>query len=376
MQQANRYKIEFIGEISRYSLIGLLIFNFLSIFVILFIDPEAFFLGQKIAGTSALVYALGLFLVTALLMIGLYYKIRGNEFIALVYGVFYFINGYLTILYYNSQVPTLIHWLTLVLSIILSAVTLFNQSGKSAEKNEKATCTVFTEKPFAKVLVIIGAIFCFLLYSSIAVITYEKEYNSYIYQIEIDPAAPLHNVTLMIPYPFGISQNITTVENLIGYSAPYFANYSQSIVETEKGKMIKITADSIEKLDTELPQDLVGLYQSILVTGPINSVYPLDREPVLLPKYSPEPFPCDERGYQRNLPGKIPLNCSVYESKIFASFETVPSSQTIIMVSLDGERMISSSRPPRREGYKDSITATVSGSAEGWYNASGSLLTG
>jgi hypothetical protein len=309
-------------------------------------------------------------------MICLYYKIRGSEFIALAYGVFYFINGYLTVLYYNSQVPTLIHWLILVLSIILCTVTLINRPGKSAEKNEKATCTVFTEKPFVRVLVIIGAIFCFLLYSSIAVITYEKEYNSYIYQIDIDPAAPLHNVTLMIPYPFGISQNITTVENLTGYSAPYFTNYSQSIVETENGKMIKITADSIEKLDTELPEDLVGLYQSILVTGPINSVYPLDREPVLLPKYSPEPFPCDEREYQRNLPGKIPLNCSVYTSKIFASFETAPSSQTIIMVSLDGERMISSSRSPRREGYKDSITATVAGSANGWYNASGSLLAG
>ncbi|MEI7857985.1 MAG: hypothetical protein WCH85_10845 [Methanomicrobiales archaeon] len=275
-----------------------------------------------------------------------------------------------------SGSTTLIHWLILVLSIILSVVTLFNLSGKSAENNEKATCTVFTENPSARVLVIVGAIFCFLLYSSIAVITYENEYNSYIYQIEIDPAAPLHNVTLMIPYLFGISQNITTVENLIGYSAPYFTNYSQSIVETKNGKMIKITADSIEKLDTELPLDQVGLYQSILVKGPINSVYPLDHEPVLLPKYSSEPFPCDEREYQRNLPGKIPLNCSVYESKIYASFETAPSSQTIIMVSLDGERMISSSRPPRREGYTDSITATVYGRAEGWYNVSGSLLAG
>lgn len=376
MQPANRYKIQFIGDISRYSLIGLLIFNFLSPFVILFIDPEAFFLGQKIAGTPALVYALGLFLVTALVMFCLYQKIKGSEFIALAYGVLYFINGYLTVLYYNSQVPTLIHWLILVLSIILSVVTLFNRPGKSVEKNKKATCTVFSEKPLARVLVIIGAVFCFLLYSSIAVITYEKEYNSYIYQIEIDPAAPLHNVTLMIPYPFGISQNITTVENLTGYSAPYFTNYSQSIVETEKGKMIKITADSIEKPGTGLPQDSVRLYQSILVTGPINSVYPLDREPVLLPKYSPELCPCNEKNNQRNLPGKIPLNCSVYESKIFASFETVPSSQTIITVSLDGERMISSSRSPRREGYKESITATVFGTADGWYNASGSLLAG
>lgn len=376
MQQANRYKIEFIGDISRYSLIGLLIFNFLSPFVIFFIDPEAFVLGQKITGTPVLVYALGLILVTALVMFCLYNKIRGNEFIALAYGVFYFINGYLTVLYYNNQVPTLIHWLILVLSIILSAVTLFNRPGTSAEKNETTAYLVFSDKPSARVLVIIGAIFCFLIYSSIAVLTYEKEYNSYIYQIEIDPAAPLHNVTLMIPYPFGVSQNITTVEYFTGYSAPYFTNYSQSIVETKNGKMIKITADSIEKIDTELPQDLVGLYQSILVTGPINSVYPLDREPVLLPKNSPEPFSCDEREYQRNLPGKIPLNCSVYESKIFASFETAPSSQTIIMVSLDGERMISSSRPPRREGYKDSITATVSGRADGWYNASGSLLAG
>jgi len=376
MQQANRYKIEFIGDISRYSLIGLLIFNILSSFVILFINAETFFLGQKIAGTPALVYALVLFLVTALVMFCIYKKTKGYAFIALAYGVFYFIDGYLTVLNYDSQVPTLIHWIILVLSIILSAVMLFNKPGKSAEKSEVTPRTVFTEKPLAGVLLIFVVFFCFLLYSSIAVITYEKEYNSYVYQIEIDPAAPLHNVTLMIPYPFGISQNITTVENLTGYSAPYFTNYSQSIVETENGKMIKITADSIEKLDTELPQDSVRLYQSILVTGSINSVYPLDREPVLLPKYSPEPSPCNEKNNQRNLPGKMPLNCSAYESKIFASFKTAPSSLTIITVSLDGERMISSSQSPRREGYKDSITATVSGSADGWYNASGSLLAG
>lgn len=376
MQPANRSRIAFIGDISRYSLIGLLIFNFLTLFVILFIEPKTFFLGQQIAGTPALVYALAFSLATALVMFCLYKKIKGNEFIALAYGMFFFINGYLTVLYYNSQVPTPIHWLILLLSIILFAVTLVNRPRKAAEKNENAIYTVFTGKRLAGVLVIIGAIFCFLLYSSIAVITYEKEYNSYVYLIEIDPAAPLHNVTLMIPYPFGISQNITTVENLTGYSAPYFTNYSQSIVETGTGNMIKITADSIEKRDTGLPQDQVRLYQSILVTGPINSVYPLDREPVLLPKYSHEPSPCDETNNQRNLPGIIPLNCSVYESRIFASFETAPSSQTMITVSLDGERMISSSRSPKRNGYEDSMSVICMGNAVGWYNATGTLLAG
>lgn len=376
MQEENRSGIDFIGDFSRYSLIGLLIFNIISPFVIFFINPEGFFLGQKIAGTSALVYALGLFLVTVLVMVCLYKKINGNEFIALAYGVFYFINGYLAVLYYGSRIPTLIHWLILVLSIILTVTVHYSKPGRSSEFSEKKTSTIFNEKPLARHIVIIGAIFCFLLYSSIAFTSYEKEYNSYVYHIEIDPAAPLHNVTFMIPYSFGISQNVTTIENLTGYSAGYFTNYSQSAVETENGKMVKITADFIDKPDEGLPTDSVRLYQRLSVTGPVNSVYPLDREPVLLPKYSPQRSACDEKNSPRILPGIMPLNCSVYESRIFASFETYPSSQTIITVTLGGEHMISSSQSPRREGYEDTMTATVIGSADGWYNTSGTLLAG
>ena len=151
MKEANRSGIEFIGDISRYSLIGLLVINILSPFVILFINPEALFLGQKIAGTPALVYALGLFLVTALVMFGLYKKSRGYAFIALLYGMIYFINGYLTVMDNYGQYPPAIYWLILLLSAILCSTTLLH-SGKPVDAGEKRIYTLFTEKPFSRIV--------------------------------------------------------------------------------------------------------------------------------------------------------------------------------------------------------------------------------
>jgi hypothetical protein len=372
MQQINRSRIEFIGDISRYSLIGLLIINILSPFVILFINPEAFFLGQKIAGTPALVYALGLFLVTALVMFCLYKKSKGYAFIALAYGVFYFINGYLTVLYYNSQVPTAIYWLILLLSVILFGTTLLIQSGKPAETYEKNIYTVFAEKPFAGVLLSAGVLLCFLLSMSISLMNYEHETNNYLYVVKIDPETPLHNVTLMMPLPSGISRNLTKGDLIV----PYITNYSQSVVETKNGTMIKITADSIEKPDDGLPQESVLIYQSFFTANPINYSSPLEHEPVLLPKFSPEPSVCTGKKFQRISMGKTPLTCSVYGSTMYAVFETAPSSRTMITVSFDGEHIISSSGSPKSDGYQDSISVTFSGNAGGWYNASGNLLAG
>jgi len=375
MQPANRSRIAFIGDISRYSLIGLLIFNFLTLFVILFIEPKAFFLGQQIAGTSALVYALAFSLATALVMFCLYKKIKGNEFIALVYGMFFFINGYLTVLYYNSQVPTPIHWLILLLSVILSAVTLVNRPRKSAEKNENAICTVFTGKRLAGVLVIIGAIFCFLLFTSISMMNYEHETNNYLYAVEINPETPLHNVTLMMPLPPAISRNISH-GNDNGNAFPYFKNYSQSVVETENGTMIKITADSVEKPGHGFSQEPAGLYLDFFVENPINYSHPLEHEPVLLPKFSPETSVCKDKKFHRILTGNTPSTCLVYKSTMYAVFETAPTSRTIITVSSDGTRMISSSGSPKNHGYQDSMSVTFLGNAGGWYNATGNLLAG
>ena len=305
MQNANRSRIEFIGDISRYSLIGLLIVNILSPFVILFINPEAFFLGQKIAGMPALVYALGLFLFTALVMFCLYKKSRGHAFIALGYGMIFFINGYLTVLDKGVQYPPAIYWLILGVSVILFCTTFVIRSGNPAEPHEKGICTLFTEKPFAGVLLSAGVLFGFLLFMSVSLMNYEHETNDYLYAVEINPETPLHNVTLMIPLPSAISKNISD-GNDIGNTFPYFRNYSRSVVETENGTMLKITADSVEKPGNRLPQEPAGLYLDFFAPNPINYSYPLGHEPVLLPKFSPETSDCKDKIFQRVLTGNTP----------------------------------------------------------------------
>jgi len=375
MQEVTCSKLSFIGDISRYSLIGLLIFNFLTLFVILFIEPKAFFLGQQIAGTSALVYAMMFSLATALVMLCLYKKIKGNEFIALVYGVFFFINGYLIALYNNNQIPTPIYWLILLLSVIVFCTMRLIQSGESAGTWKKSIYTVFTKKPFAGLLLSASVLLCFLLFTSISMMNYEHETNNYLYAVEINPETPLHNVTLMIPLPPAISRNISP-GNDIGNAFPYFKNFSQSVVETENGTMIKITADSVEKPGDGLPQEPAGLYLDFFAANPINYSHPLEHEPVLLPKFSPETSVCKDKKFQRSLTGNTPSTCLAYGSTMYAVFETAPTSRTMITVSLDGERMISSSGSTKNHGYQDSMSVTFLGNAGGWYNASGTLLAG
>lgn len=374
MQEVNRYRIESIREFFRYSLIGLLLINILSPFVILFINPEGFFLGQKITGTPALVYAMGFFLITALVMISLYKKSKGYAFVALVYGIIFYINGYLNVLNNNGQIPPAIFWLILVCSLILSGVTLLNPSGKQEISREISTSTIFTEKSLAGLFVVAGVFLCFILYMSISLMMYQYETNDCAYRIEIDPDTPLHNVTLMIPYPFRISENIATIGTLIGNSPPCFTNYSQSVVETENGPMIRITADSMGKDQNSSPQIPLSLYQNFFVQGPLTSSDSPDHRSVLSPKSTSEPVSCSDTQFQKMSSGQKSSDCSRYESRMYAAFETDPASQTSITVSFDRMRMISSSQSPRRDAFQERITATISGNAKGWYNASGSLL--
>lgn len=374
MPEENRHRIELILDFSRYSLIGLLVFNILSAFIIPFINAEAFFLGQKIAGTPAVAYAVGLFLVTVILMFCLYRKSKGYGLVTLVYGMVFFINGYLSVVYYGRQIPTAIHWLILVLSVIVFASTLLIPTGKPAGTDEKRIPAVFTENPRAGLLLSAGVLLCFVLFNAFSMMNYQYETNTYLYLIEIDPETPLHNVTLMLPLPSMISHTITAGE-LNGNSLPYFVNYSQSVVETKNGTMIKIMVDSIEKPKDEQPLNPIRLYYREIVPGPINSSFPLDHEPVLVPKFSPEPSPCTGKSFERIAMRENPLACSDYGSTLYAAFETTPVSQTTITVSFDGSRVISSSGPAKRSGYEDSISLAFSGNTGGWYNAPGTLLT-
>lgn len=377
MHETNRYRIGLISDISRYSIIGLLVFNIFSAFVILFINAESFFLGQKIAGTPAVVYAIGLLIVTALVMVCLYKKTKGHTILALAYGLWYFMNGYLTVLYYGRYVPTLIHWLVFVLSVTLFCLTLLIASGKPAVPEERNIPSIFERNPRAGLLLSAGALLCFLLLSSLAQVNNQSETNTYLYLIEIDPESPLHNVTLMLPLPSRISHNITGTE-LDGSNLPYFMNYSQSVVDTKNGTMILIMADSIEKPDDGQPTNPVLLYYSVIVPVPINSSSPLDNEPVLIPKYTLEQSSCTGKTFERIAMREVPQVCSDYGSTLYATFETVPASRTTITVSFDGSRVISPSGPSgpaKRSGYEDRMSLSFSGNAGGWYNATGTLLT-
>lgn len=381
MQESHRHQIELIRDIFRYSLIGLLVFNIFSAFVILGINSEAFFLGQKVAGASADVYAIGLLVVTALVMICLYKKTKGYTILALAYGIWYFVNGYLSVLYFGRQVPTAIHWLVFIVSVILFGSALLIMSGKPAVPEERKTPSLFERNPRAGLLLSAGALLCFLLMSTLVPMNHQNETNTYTYLIDINPESPLHNVTLMLPLPSRISRNVTSGE-LYGSTLPYFTNYSQSVMETDNGTMIRIMADSIEKPEDGQPLGPDGqplnpvlLYYVMNVPGPINSSSPLDHEPILEPRVEPEPSSCTGKSFERIVLRELPQACSEYGSTLYAAFETAPASRTTITVSFDGSRVFSSSGSVKRSGYEDRISLSFSGNANEWYNATGTLLT-
>jgi len=374
MQESHRHQIELIRDIFRYSLFGLLVFNIFSAFVILFINAEAFFLGQKIAGKSANVYAIGLLIVTALVMICLYRKTKGYTILALAYGIWYFVNGYLSVQYYGRQMPTAIHWLVFVVSVILFGSALLIRDRKPPEP-QKNILSLFERNPRTGLLLSAGALLCFLLLSALVPMNHQKETNTYTYFIDIDSESPLHNVTLILPLPSRISHNVTSGE-LYGSTLPYFTNFSQSVMETENGTMILIMADSIEKPEDGQPLNPVLLYYVVNVPGPINSSSPLDHEPILVPRFEPEPSSCTGKSFERIVLREHPQACSEYGSTLYAAFETAHASRTTITVSFDGSRVFSSSGSVKRSGYEDSISHSFSGNAGGWYNATGTLLAG
>jgi hypothetical protein len=307
-------------------------------------------------------------------MICLYKKTKGFALLAFAYGLWYFINGYLTVMYFERQVPTTIHWLVFVSSVIVFGSTLLIMFGNPSVPEEKKIRSIFERNPRAGLLLSAGALLCFLFMSVLVPINHQKETNTYTYLIDIDSESPLHNVTLMLPLPSRISRKVTGGE-LYGSSLPDFTNYSQSVIKTKNGTLIQIKADSIEPPEDEQPLDPVGqplntvqLYYVANVPGPEISAYPLNHEPILEPKYELEPSSCTGKTFERIALWELPQACWVYGSTAYASFETEPASRTTITVYFDGSQ--------ERQGYEDSISLSISGNAGGWYNATGTLLAG
>ncbi|MGC1122031.1 MAG: hypothetical protein WBA22_13150 [Candidatus Methanofastidiosia archaeon] len=218
------------------------------------------------------------------------------------------------------------------------------------------------KKPVKYVLV--GAITTTLMISIFMYYSYslyKKTYTSeYYYQIQIEPDSPLNEVILYIPLP--IFSNVSLVgDNIEAGNVQKPERFQCSVVTTEYGTMLKITADHIDEpsvITVLLPAD-----------DTINTKNPLHSEMVLFPKYGLVQVPCD---FPHPEKWGTQLACFEYQTVLYAEY--APEGPLTVSVTLEGRNtwwVLGWSG----NSYRDQILVTVNGES-GWQSVRGELVQG
>jgi hypothetical protein len=202
---------------------------------------------------------------------------------------------------------------------------------------------------------------------------YEESYMSgyyyrvEIYRVEIDTDSVLHNVTLYLPLPV-LGESLGIGDEIIAGNASKPDDWDCSIIETEHGKMLKITA---EKIAPELILNEINV--QLPVDHEINTKDPIGNEPLLLPMYNVTKITCDfpfpnEQDAQ--------VNCYSYESRVYVDYESSPDAEVSIYIDID--------LTGRNDwwvygwsgnNYRNKVNLTSSG-RHGWCVALGKLVEG
>ncbi len=216
---------------------------------------------------------------------------------------------------------------------------------------------------------------------------YEDSLHSgYDYDVTITTDSNLSNVTLYLPIP--VRDNTSSVgrhiaENNFSSDDPAWKYVP---VDTEHGLMLFIRTDRIvpefrpfpipipedseispetEPVDSDeyseetLVQNSISFATMVPAGHIIDTRNPLDREPVLLPKY----------GMNSS------QNIHNYESRIYAQYEASPDAKVEISVSMTGynEWWVLGWRS---NSYSEWMNVVLSGPQHGWATANGTLVTG
>ena len=155
-----------------------------------------------------------------------------------------------------------------------------------------------------------------VLLSAFRIYYAEKEYedsleSKYIYALDVNSYAVLHNVTLYLPLP--IFENKSAAGEIMvfgeGYGKPLDLNFS--LVETEHGLMLKLEEEEL------LPPH--GQFRvEIPASSVVNTRSPFGNEPLLFPKYN-----LHEKSAASSEHGGELRNYE-YGSVIYARYDTYP----------------------------------------------------
>lgn len=237
----------------------------------------------------------------------------------------------------------------------------------------------------------------------------ERAYKSkYYYHVYVSTSVTLDKVTLYLPMPMFDGESKIANEIIAG-NAQKPDDWSVDTVETEHGKMLKISAEKITPKfneppsfvtiiepgkaprevnysDMPIPNDLnliisKELYMQVEADHEINTQNSIGNESLLSPKYNTTPSVCDVSSL-----GGESINCYNYESRIYADYVTSsPDAKVNIRVVVTGtntkeESGIVESWFGHDHGlmdeYDDQVEITLSGEQHGWHIASGELVEG
>jgi len=217
---------------------------------------------------------------------------------------------------------------------------------------------------------------------------YEESYRSeYHYGITIQSDSVLHNITLFVPLPV-FEEKSKIGDEIMAGNASKRDDWDCRIVETEHGKMLKISAEeiapefhplpvplppeSIEPGEEETPASMSkGISVTVAADHNINTKNPTGNEPLLSPEYNLTRSAC-ELPYPE---GRTPPACYEYESRIFADYTASPDAKFSIYIELEGRNSWWVYGWSGNE-YRDNVNVTLVGERHGWYIASGRLIEG
>jgi len=234
--------------------------------------------------------------------------------------------------------------------------------------------------------------------------------STYQYEVTIAADETLENATFYVPVP---TENGTSrlgerfVEDVRydrytpavrGYdSEPEPVNFSYELVETERGRMVAITADRIEVTKVyyrEVENETMGWYEQIppeeydpdnpdmgvrndgsftfsvtlVADEPIDTADPFDGEPLLAPQTDRTEVDCFTGGSATH-------RCFEYEGRVYADYETSEEATVYISTQLDGRNEWFSGGWTGNE-YREWSRVELRGPQSGWILTDGELEIG
>ena len=190
----------------------------------------------------------------------------------------------------------------------------------------------------------------------------EETINQFTYDLNIEPARLITDVTLSVPIP--VLNGEPALTGLIDEAVTRLpSNSSGGIVETERGPKLELRAEEIDPKEGPY-----YLSTSVAMDREIDTREALGNEPTLGSHPDIERVDCDFP-YPDRWEGR--LRCYRYESDLFGEYAENPP--TLISVGFFGENSWWNGGWSGNE-YFDRVSGTVEG--DGWVSASASFREG